>query len=160
MGIALLLIGLAVAIYVMLQFRAAESTLAVAEENSDHLAQQIKHKHNASETTQPTPEQLKEVKLANEVLEQLALPWGALFKTLESSNTDKVALLSIQPNLGKHSIKMSGEAKDFTALLDYIKQLEKSKSITGVALQTHEINVQTAEKPVSFTLSANWRPQP
>ncbi|WP_124949912.1 PilN domain-containing protein [Sulfuriferula thiophila] len=159
-GVALLLLGIAVTIYMVLQFRSVESGLAAAEENAGHLEQQIKHGNDTPETTQPTLEQIKEAKQANEILVQLALPWGELFKALESSNNDKVALLAIQPNLAKRSVKINGEAKDFTSLLNYIAQLEKRKTLTDVVLLNHEINMQIPEKPVHFALTANWGLQP
>lgn len=160
LGGILLLTGIAGATYTLLQFNSTESALAIAEDSAGHLEQQIKRSNNTSKTIKPTPEQIKAAKLANEVLAQLALPWGGLFKMLESSNTDKVALLAIQPNPDKHSIKMNGEAKDFTALLDYIAQLEKGKTLTDIALLSHEINMQVPEKPVRFALTANWNEQP
>lgn len=160
-GSALLLIGIAVTLSMMFQFKSAKQELAIAEENTGHLEQQIKRVNGTSpQTTKPSPELQHEVQIANEILLQLSLPWGGLFKTLEASNTDKIALLSIQPDASKHSIKVNGEAKDFTALLEYIEQLEQDKTMTEVALLNHEINQQTPEKPVRFALTANWRLQP
>ena len=160
MGAALLLIGIAAALATMFQFRSAELELATAEENAGHLTQQLHRGDGTSGSASSTPELQQEARFANDILMQMALPWGSLFKTLESSNTDKIALLAIQPDAGKHSVKVNGEAKDFTALLDYIQQLEQDKTLTDVALLNHEIDQQTPEKPVRFALTANWRLQP
>lgn len=159
-GIALLLIGLLIALYTTYQFRLAEQQLAIAEAHAGNLEHQIKRGNSTAKPTQLTPERQQEAKLANDILMQLALPWGGLFKALESNNTDKIALLAIQPDTGKHSIKIKGEAKNFNALLAYIQLLEQSNTMTDITLLNHEINQQVAEKPVRFTFTANWRIQP
>lgn len=97
-----------------------------------------------------------EVRQANDVLAQLALPWETLFRDIESSPADRVALLSIEPDADKRAIKISGEAKDFDAMLGYLRLLQKKESLTGVYLQSHHIEQRTAEKPVRFVLVASW----
>lgn len=159
-GTALLLIGLTATLLISLQFRSVKLELAAAEENAGHLQQQLSHGKVSSSPSRSSAEIQQEVRFANDILMQLTLPWASLFKTLESSNTDQIALLSIQPDSGKHSVKVSGEAKDFGALLDYIQQLEQDKTMTEVTLLSHEINQQAPEKPVRFVLTANWSSQP
>lgn len=101
-----------------------------------------------------------EVKEANEVLAHLALPWETLFRDIESSPGDHVALLSIEPDPEKRAIKISGEAKDFDAMLGYLRVLQKKESLTGVYLQSHHIEQRTAEKPIRFVLVASWVMKP
>ena len=97
-----------------------------------------------------------EVKQANDILAQLALPWETLFKDIESSQKDHVALLSIEPDTEKHAVKITGEAKNLGAVLGYIRFLQKKASLTGVYLQNHHVEQQTAEKPVRFVVAASW----
>src|SRR5512135_1505497 len=63
-----------------------------------------------------------EIKHANEVLLQLTLPWGKLFQAIESASGKEVTLLAMEPDAEKHVVKISGEAKNITAVLDYIKR--------------------------------------
>lgn len=97
-----------------------------------------------------------EVKQANGVLTQLALPWEALFKDIESSPQSHIALLTIEPDSDKRVIKITGEAKDFASLLGYIRFLQGKESLTGVYLRSHHIDEQVAERPVRFVLAASW----
>ena len=97
-----------------------------------------------------------EVKQANEVLAQLAMPWDTLFKEMESSQRDQVALLSIEPDFEKRIIKVTGEARDFDAMLGYIRTLQKKGSLSDVYLQSHNIEQGSAEKPLHFALVASW----
>lgn len=102
----------------------------------------------------------QEVQQANEILQQLALPWGALFKVVETSNEKEIALLSIQPDAGKRVLRLAGEAKNFEALLAYIARLEQSPMLNQVYLASHELRLQDPQKPVRFALTASWVAQP
>ncbi len=160
-GWLILLIGISMAIYASLQFRTAELALTVAQEKTSHLERQLnRNNHNTYQTTKASPERQEEIHFASSVLNRLSLPWNDLFKTLVTSNhADKIALLSIQPDSSKHSIKINGEAKDFTALLFYIQQLEQDKTIHNVVLSNHEMGQKTDNNPIRFTLTANWEIQ-
>lgn len=97
-----------------------------------------------------------EVKRANEVLRQLTTPWGGLFQTLESTAGNNVALLSLEPNTENQLVRISGEAKNIAAMLDYIQRLENREVFGTVYLQSHHVQLQDAEKPVRFVLQARW----
>jgi Tfp pilus assembly protein PilN len=97
-----------------------------------------------------------EVRQANEILHQLALPWHGLFKAIESSNEKEVALLAVQPDMQRRVLRLSGEAKNFDALLAYVGRLEKDEALSQVYITQHEIRSQDPEKPVRFALVATW----
>lgn len=101
-----------------------------------------------------------EVKQANEVLRQLSLPWEGLFQAVELSGGKEVALLALEPDSANRSVKISGEAKDMAALLDYIKRLEQRDVFGTVYLQSHQVQQQDPDKPVRFALLAAWREKP
>lgn len=108
-------------------------------------------------TEQAARAQMLEVKQANQVVRQLGLPWNALFKAVESSGGKDVALLSLEPDLQKGTVKIGGEAKDFDALLNYVKELSTREVFGSVMLQNHQIQRDIAEKPVRFSLIAHWK---
>ncbi len=98
-----------------------------------------------------------EVKEANQVVRQLNLPWNALFNAVEVSGGQSIALLSMEPDLQKGTVKISGEAKDLDALLNYVRQLSKHGVFGRVLLQSHHILQDVAEKPLRFSLLADWK---
>lgn len=102
----------------------------------------------------------QEVQRANEVLRQLTLPWEELFRTLESVAGKKVALLALEPDLEKQQVKISGEARDMAALLNYIARLEEQPVFGTVYLQSHQLQLRDPERPVRFALLAVWRGKP
>lgn len=101
-----------------------------------------------------------EIRQANIVLRQLITPWEPLFKAVESSSQQhgkNIALLTIKPDAEKRQIKISGEAKNLDVLLDYLRLLAKQESLLNVYLLSHQVQQQDRDKPVVFSLIAEWR---
>ena len=132
------------------QIRVLEAQQTAFERRADHAA--VDPRLAALDAQQLRAE----VKQANDVLTQLALPWETLFKDIESSPQNHVALLAIEPDSDKRVIRITGEAKDFAAMLGYVRFLQGKESLTGVYLQSHHIEQRTAERPVRFVLVASW----
>ncbi|OIR14611.1 hypothetical protein GALL_44150 [mine drainage metagenome] len=97
-----------------------------------------------------------EIKVANDVIMQLSMPWNELFNALEEANSSNIALLGIEPNAAKRLVRVSGEAKNSAALFAYIRILQASKSMSGVYLKHQQVQEQNPEKPIRFTLDASW----
>jgi Tfp pilus assembly protein PilN len=156
-GLLLLLIGAVLLAYVASVERALTGQIELVEARMEVLA-----KRGKIMPVQPVDAQVlqQEIRQANDILQQLSLPWDALFKAVEATSEKQIALLSIQPDVGKHIVRIGGEAKDFNALLAYMTRLEQSKILNHVYLTSHELRSQDAEKPVRFSLLANWAAQP
>lgn len=92
--------------------------------------------------------------LANVAME-LNTPWNPMFRALEEA-PQKIALLSIEPDAHKRELILTGEAKDFKEMLDYVRYLQGQTMLSGIALQTHQINQQDRDKPVRFRITAGW----
>lgn len=105
-------------------------------------------------------EVMQEVKHANEVLRNLSLPWGNLFQAVESSTGQDVTLLGMEPDIEKHVVRIECEARNITAMLNYIRRLEQRQEFGSIYLQSHRIQDEDPEKPVQFSLFAAWRIAP
>jgi len=105
----------------------------------------------------PAPAELQqELRAANAILQQLALPWEELFHELEASAGSNVALLSVEPDPQGRQVKISGEAKDLQALFGYMRRLGRSGVLAHVYLAGHAVKDQDPQRPVTFTLAADW----
>lgn len=156
-NIVLLAGGLATAAYLGVHSVNVFSEISMLEAKQTTLERHADHGATDSRLSALDAQRLREeVKQANDVLAHLALPWENLFKDIESSQRNHVALLAIEPDSEKHAVKITGEAKDLDAMLGYIRFLQKKSSLTGVYLQSHHIEQQTAEKPVRFVVVASW----
>ncbi|WP_024303664.1 membrane protein [Pseudogulbenkiania sp. MAI-1] len=112
---------------------------------------------------QPVPERPRDkgldqaIEQANAVWLSLNQPWPELFAALEASKTDDVALLAVEPDPLKHSVRITAEAKKREAMLAYIERLEQQPGLGSVVLLEHHINQQDNEKPFRFSLLAAWK---
>lgn len=113
---------------------------------------------------QPVPDRPREkgldqaIEQANAVWMSLNLPWPELFAALEASKTDDVALLAVEPDPLKHSVRITAEVKKREAMLAYVERLGQQPGIGSVVLLEHHINQQDNEKPFRFSLLATWKP--
>lgn len=109
----------------------------------------------------PLPEAVqRELDAARQVLQELALPWEALFQAIEGATSADTALLAIEPDSSKRALRIGGEARDFPAVLGYVERLGAQPVLSGVHLVTHQVRDDVAERPVQFTLLATWRTLP
>jgi hypothetical protein len=133
--------------------------IAVWESRVDHEARLAGHRAGALRpaTAEAVRAQVLEVQHANQVLRQISLPWDALFSAVEASGGKDVALLSMEPDLKKGTVTISAEAKDFDAMLEYVRQLGKREVFGSVLLQRHQVQQTDPQKPVRFSLRAMWK---
>ena len=87
----------------------------------------------------------------------LTTPWNALLIAIEQSDVKDVALLSLEPSSKKQQVLLSGEAKNLQVIMDYINRLEAQQMLAQVYLQKHNVDETNADKPVRFTVVAQWQ---
>ena len=104
-----------------------------------------------------SPQKLIEVmKFSNHTIHQLNLPWDILFIQLEKAKGEGVALLEVEPNANTSAIKVVGEAKDYEAMLKYVRSLSAQGVLESVYLTDHKMDDQNPDKPIKFSLEASW----
>lgn len=139
---------------------------------SQHLGEQVEQQQGHLQTTQRvltgdsvdkvslTPAQIREqaqnLAEMRKVSQQLRRPWESLFAMLEAMPRDNIALLTLTPDARKGQVRISAEAKDLEAMLDFHRNLEASDELSDVSLLSHEIVANVPEHPVQFNLSATW----
>jgi len=101
----------------------------------------------------PTPEEIRQ---GRTTYLQLTTPWNELFGTLEAAATDNVLLLAVEPDPKDGTVKITGSAKDYAAVLDYVARLQRAKLLTRVHLIRHEIRQDDPQRAATFSVSASW----
>lgn len=159
LGLGVLLVALAALAATADHYRTLTRQAAYWESKADRIEALSRHRMHAAPplSEQAARAQMLEVKQANQVVRQLTLPWNALFRAVETAGGDGIALLSMEPDMQKGTVKISGEAKDLNALLNYVKQLSSRKVFGNVFLQDHKIQQTDPEKPLHFSLLADWK---
>lgn len=107
----------------------------------------------AAEEGGESPEALRD---AERVARSLTLPWDDLFRDVEESSDERVALLALQPDAGKREVAIAGEAKDYEALLAFVARLDRREGLRHVHLVRHEMREDDPQRPLAFTLLAGW----
>ena len=99
---------------------------------------------------------VEEIRRANVVLEQMAVPWGVLFSELEATAGDGLALLAIQPDVASRQVRIGGVASNFSAVTQFVTRLEAQPHLGSVHLVEHEMRQSTPGKPIAFSVLAAW----
>jgi hypothetical protein len=97
-----------------------------------------------------------EVAYARDTLGKLVTPWDRLFRALEAAQSERVALLAIEPDAANRTVSISGQAKDYLAVLTYVARLADQGTLGRVHLARHEVD-RKAGGAVIFTVSASWK---
>ena len=155
-GFILLAIGMALALMIASNFLNLRQQTSQVQSMLDDIDGRIHAKTNPNDSTMP-PQKLNEVmKFSNRTIRQLNLPWSVLFSQLEKAKTEGVALLSVEPNTNSTAIKVVGEAKNYEAMLKYVRNLSAQGVLQGVYLMDHKMDEQNPDKPIRFSLEASW----
>lgn len=159
LGWGILLAALAVLVLTGSHYRTLTQRIAHWESRLEHAERLSSRRALASRplTEQAAQARTLEVMQANRVVRQLSQPWNALFKAVEASGGESIALLSLEPDPHKGLVKIGGEAKDLDALLKYVRQLSTREVFGNIFLQNHEIQQADPEKPLRFFLLAEWK---
>jgi Tfp pilus assembly protein PilN len=104
----------------------------------------------------PVPE--AQAAAVNAAVLQLNLPWRALHDAVQAGTPANIALLAMEPDARKNSVRITAEAKSSDDMIAYVEQLQKGDWFSAVLLSRHEINEQDPNRPIRFQLDALWRP--
>jgi Tfp pilus assembly protein PilN len=152
-GLVLLLVGLLLSAYLVHLYSQSNIQQEKLESELARL-----HAHQQGGKASPDDKELgAALQRASAVIDRLAFPWDKLFKTLESSTDgEDVTLLSIQPDVPDGTVMLNAEARDWNAMVSYIRHLNKEEFFTDVHLVSHQIQQTDPQKPIRFVLSCSW----
>lgn len=156
LSLLLLVTGIVMASIFIWQYQQLNREVGIWESKISEIKQANQRTTRFSDRKADEGRNLQEINYANSVIRQLALPWENLFRALEDVRNEKVAILSIDPNAQKGVVKISGESKTTKEMLDYVRSLQMQGTLSNVFLANHQIQERDPEKPVRFTLTANW----
>jgi hypothetical protein len=154
-GALLLLGGLATAGFGAQQYLNAEREINALERELSTLARGAGGARG--ERTVDLDNLRARIVFANQVLRKKTVPWDGLFRDIESASDSTIGLLSVQPDAATGLVRISGEARDASALAEYMARLETQPSLKKVHLVEHEMKGEHSRAVVRFTLNATWK---
>jgi Tfp pilus assembly protein PilN len=96
----------------------------------------------------------------NAAVLQLNLPWRALHDTVQSATPSGIALLALEPDAKRRSLRITAEARSSDDMIGYVEGLRRQDWFDAVALVRHEINEQDPNRPIRFQIDAAWKAVP
>ena len=96
----------------------------------------------------------------NASVQQLNVPWRGLHDAVQAATPATIALLALEPDAKKSSVRITAEAKNSDDMIAYVEALQHIDWFTTVLLARHEINEQDPNRPIRFQIDAQWRAAP
>lgn len=162
-GLALAVLGLGALLFCLALWQSGEALdqQASAETRLSALEQQrnITRKRPSARAGLQESEINEQVRKANGVIRQLALPWDRMFDAMEKATSRDVAVLTMEPDAGRGQLRASGEAKNIKAMLLYLDTLGNSGFLRHPVLVSHQVKVDDPQRPVQFTFVTSWSHQ-
>ena len=98
----------------------------------------------------------QDLRQAGDILRQLNLPWETLFDSLELAASRDVSLLSLQPSVASRTVRISGEARNLSSLVEYVEALEREVAFKNAHLINYKVRQDHPHHPVTFLVAATW----
>jgi len=150
-GVGLCAVGLAAAVVLGLAF---DRKLAERRRLDAELGAMAQPRPSA-----PSPESLKSAAEVATVQRELDAPWTLLLAELEAASRDSaetISLLNVEPDPGKHLVRITAEVRALPDALAYLKRLQQSTVLRHAMLESHERRKDDPQHPLRITLSAEW----
>jgi hypothetical protein len=102
----------------------------------------------------------EQMRAAQGVVHQLALPWPAMIHALEGAATPDVAILQLQPDAPQRLLRVTAEARNEAAMFDYLRRLSVARGLTDAHLVNHQVQLDDPQRPIQFAVQARLAPAP
>lgn len=106
------------------------------------------------------PNEVARERVAMRIARVLQIPWSDLLITIESARHSAVALLALEPSTHDGSLRLTAEARDPKAMLEYLQALQADTRLSQVILVSHQVQTQVAGSPVRFQIRSAWGSMP
>ncbi len=97
---------------------------------------------------------------AQKLATRLATPWDGLFNAIERSGGNGVQVQAIRPNAGSRQIVIAAEARELTAMLNFLTRLAREPMLVRPYIQAQEEKPGGGAFALQFVVVADWRQEP
>ena len=96
----------------------------------------------------------------NAAVLQLNQPWRGLHDAIQAATPAGIALLALEPDAKKSSVRITAEARSSDDMIAYVARLQDVDWFNAVLLTRHEISEQDPNRPIRFQIDAQWKAVP
>jgi hypothetical protein len=152
LGVGVLVLSIVVAVLLLEKYRNIKVEIAQIEAGESMLPAERK----------PLPRKNLdgELKNAEAVLRQLALPWKEMVGAVEGAARPEIAVLQMQPDAQLRQLRLTAEAPNEKAMLDYLARLASSPALAEVYIASHQVLLEDPRRPLQFTVLARLKGLP
>ena len=151
-GVGVLALSLVVAVFFLERYRSVKLEIAQIEAAESMLPPERKPVVRKNVDA--------ELKSAEAVLRQLALPWAAMVRAVEGAARPEIALLQVQPDAQQGQLRLTAEAPNEKAMLEYMARLAAAPVLSDVYIASHQVMLEDPRRPLQFTVLARVRGLP
>jgi len=149
LGVGVLIVSLAISILLLERYRSIKIEIAGLEAAESMLP--VERKPLARKNIDG------DLKNAEAVLRQLALPWKEMVNAVEGAARPEIALLSMQPDAQQRQLRLTAEAPSEKAMLGYLERLAASPALGDVYIASHQVMLEDPRRPLQFTVQAKLK---
>lgn len=146
------------------------SLLAAAWVAKDYLQvreeqQRLQARAARVQASQPARERgmraLEDSPQARQALELLNAPWEPLFDGVaQAAGRHQVGLLRFEADGNNRTLRLTAQARNFSAARFFVEQLQQTAPVTAVLLNSHEAAVDAGQAVLRFQVDVSWKVQP
>ena len=159
-SILLLALGALLFIATSAYYQSINSQASVVNSQLKKLTQTIEnstYSHlNNSKTEVLGNEKSEERDAINKAIADISLPWRAVFKTIENTDTAYIQLLAIEPNMQKKQVRLTAVAFSKQEMFRYLQDLSQQTMLKNVVLLSQENADVQGESAIHFVVEAIW----
>lgn len=155
-GWALLVAGVAGAALVFADYRAEQAELAERQTIIGRLRESIAQAAPSPRAAAARSVSPDEAKAALEVAAHLNAAWSPLFAGMAAAQTESATWISFDGDASRNSLRITGDARNLTAVFDLLERLDGAEGIRDVRLSSYEWTNAGTVPVVRFHASAAW----
>lgn len=134
--------------------------IAQAKADNQHVLQQLISRQQPAQ--QPLRSKLTDVQRSTQqevdiALNELMLPWHAMFKGLETANHEGIQLLAVEPSAKTSLVRIRAVAVDTDSMMHYLDNLTQQASLQQVRLVSHQVVEVHGRPAVELVAEAVWK---
>jgi len=152
LGVSLLVLALAVAAELVVRHLETQRELAALD-----AAQGLLNATRGPRRVVPKERLDDEAKTVDAVVRQLSVPWAQMIEAVEAASTGEVVLLQMQPEAQQRTVRLTAEAKTRESMLRYVRRLGQARTLSGVHLVSHQVQMENPSRPIQFSVQAAFR---
>jgi hypothetical protein len=153
-GWLLLAVGVVAALLAGVQFQSAEAARMARATELNSVSGHVAGPKDPVRAGPPVDPRAS--KAANQIARELQMPWAEMLAALEAIPAPEVALLGVEPSALRRVVRITAEAKNSGAMLDYLQALQGGRDFSNVWLKSHLVQAQTPGTPVRFIVELKW----